>query len=862
MILKTYQQNTLDTLQNFFENCRIIGAENAYKKITSEPEIAARLGRLRSDYVCWTSIPNTPRVCIKVPTGGGKTIIAAHAIKIVSDTWCEKENPVVLWFCPSDTIRKQTSDALKNPRHPYRTALDEQFGGRIRVFDIDEKFNIRPADIENNACVIVSTIQAFRQSDTSKYNVYRHNENLEPHFAHIAKTDGMELDENGGIKFSFANLICYHRPIVIVDEAHNVISSLSQEIQGRITPSAIVELTATPQLNNNTLYNVRAVELKKEEMIKLPIELREHLGWEQAIDESIAKRAELEKAAAHENDYIRPIALFQAQNKNGEINVEVLKKYLLETVNIPENEIAIATGEQKELDGLNVFAHDCPVKFIITVEALKEGWDCSFAYVLCSLANVQSNTAVEQLLGRVMRMPYAKSRKIGALNKAYAYVLSSKFGEAAGALVSKLIARGFDETEASAAVEIKQPELGDLFSQAQRNKVELTIPLPTAAIPPTIKTENNGKTIVFTPQTTDHDINLLITQVAPEKAVEIQAKFDCFKRTDLTPSFAQQGNRFVVPKMMVELQGEFVLADSDVVFEDFDWNIAKFANPKMEAHEFSIQPQGDGFVIDLDGNSLAYTPGGEQMTMPFVDVENWTVGNLVSWLDRSLRQEDIPQPQMVEWLRQIIEHLTEARGIQLSALMIAKYALANKVEAKIKKARSKARDQAFQASMFERDSRVMLDFNNGFEFFDDMYDGELMQQGRLKFQKHYLGAYKVPVIDGGEKGEEFQCAVALDNLPQIKYWLRNVSRNKNSFWLPTSTDKFYPDFVAMLDDDRILVVEYKGALTAQTQDTKEKTLIGELWEKQSARRGLFLIAEKTKDGLDVSEQIKKKIGVL
>ena len=228
MTLKAYQQSTLDVLKRFFEACRIMGAEEAYRKITSEKNIAARLAGLCKKYVRWESIPNTPRVCLKIPTGGGKTVLAAHATKVVSDTWLEKEYPVVLWFTPRDMIRRQTCEALKNPRHPYRMALDEKFDGRVRIFDIDEKFMIRPTDIENNACVIVSTNAAFSKEDTSKYNVYKDNENLEAHFLKMSKCDGMEMKEDGSrAKYSFANLLFHHRPIMIVDEAHNVISELS-----------------------------------------------------------------------------------------------------------------------------------------------------------------------------------------------------------------------------------------------------------------------------------------------------------------------------------------------------------------------------------------------------------------------------------------------------------------------------------------------------------------------------------------------------------------------------------------------------------------------------------------------------------
>jgi type III restriction enzyme len=853
MQLKKYQNDTLNVLQSFFEDCRVMGADSAFHKITSQPDLRQRLGQLHSDYMGWASIPNTPRICLKIPTGGGKTIVAAHSIKIVSETWLEREFPIVLWFCPSDTIRKQTAEALKNPRHPYREVLDEQFNGKVRVFDLDEKFNIRPADTQNNCCVIVSTIQAFRQSNTDKYNVYKHNEELEPHFTHITPEKGMELLEDGKIKYSFANLLFHNRPIEIVDEAHNAVSDLTKEVHGRLNPSAIIELTATPQLNNNTLYNVFAMELKDEEMIKLPIALTEHLGAESAIDESIAKRAELEKAAENETDYIRPILLFQAQDKNGEWNVDKLKSYLIDTANIPENEIAIATGDQHELDGINIFAKDCPIKYIITVEALKEGWDCSFAYVLCSLANVKSDTAIAQLLGRVMRMPYARTRKISALNKAYAYVLSTHFGEATSVLVDKLIEKGFDGTEAPAVIE-QQPATG-LFGRSELNKVDIAI-VPKD-IPATIKVE--GKTLVFTSETTKEDVDIVAKQLPEQEAYILQNKYANYSRTDSIPSPATLGEKFVVPKLMVSIQGQFVFADPDVMFENFDWNIFN-TKPELGAEEFNIEKQGNGFIIDIDGNRLGYNSAGkDQLTMPFVDVVGWTNATIVSWLDRQLKQDDIPQGQMVEWLRQVVEYLTDNRGIKLSELMLGKYVLARKLEHKIESARAKAKESAFQTYLFKPESRIMLDFDNGFTFAKGMYDGLVYYQGRQKFNKHFLGTNKIPMMDGDE---EISCAQALDIIPEIKYWLRNVSRHPSSFRLPTSTDYFYPDFVALLNDGRILVVEYKGGHLIDSKDTKEKALIGELWEKQSAGKGLFMIVEKSKDGLNSMEQIKKKIGVL
>ena len=210
-------------------------------------------------------------------------------------------------------------------------------------------------------------------------------------------TQGLEKLDNGEIKFSFVNLLHLHRPLMIVDEAHNAVTGLTREMQTRVNPCAIIEFTATPRdenghLLNNILHSVTARELKLEEMIKLPVMLDEHETWQSAVNGAIAIRASLAKAAQHDTDYIRPIVLFQAQPRDQEVTVEILKTYLKDAENIDERKIAVATGDQRELDGIDLFDPQCPIEYVITVEALKEGWDCSFRLrVLLRFAHSKHN---------------------------------------------------------------------------------------------------------------------------------------------------------------------------------------------------------------------------------------------------------------------------------------------------------------------------------------------------------------------------------------------------------------------------------------------------------------------------------------
>jgi type III restriction enzyme len=645
-----------------------------------------------------------------------------------------------------------------------------------------------------------------------------------------------------------------------VDEAHKVVTGLSQETLRRVNPSAVIEFTATPREKNNTLYNVYATELKEEEMIKLPFALVEHSGWEPAVDEAITRRAELEKEAEKEDKYIRPIVLFQAQNKNGEVTVDVLKNYLVETAGLPENQIRIATGDQKELDGIDIFNPQEPTRYIITIEALKEGWDCSFAYILCSLANVKSDTSVEQLLGRVMRMPYAKSRKSPLLNKAYAYAVSPHFGDAAVALTEKLIKRGFESGEAQSTIQQELPRVPDLNQNwnTPYNQFKIDGKIEAADIPPSIQFDKKD-TLFFTPETTEEDIKKVCTKISRFGAADLIWKFTAYKKTDKDPSPASKGVPFTVPRLMFEAQGELLFATPEIIFESFDWNIIDYAAPRLDETEFNIEETGKGFYIDIDGNRLKYRYAGNEPFLPhFADTEVWTVSNLIYWLDRKLQKPDIPQPQMLEWLRRNIEYLTDTRKITLADLMIAKYALMNKLLANITTARQNGRNKAFE--LFQNESHKTLDFKNPFIFSENMYEGQLYYQGNYQFTKHYLDNNKIPLIDGGEEGEEFQCAKVIDAEPEVRFWLRNVSRHSASFRLPTSTDFFYPDFIAMLKDDRLLVVEYKGAYLAETPDTKEKANIGEIWARLSKGKALFLLATLKKGGKSLAEQIKEKIG--
>ena len=471
-------------------------------------------------------------------------------------------------------------------------------------------------------------------------------------------------------------------------------------------------------------------------MIKMPVMLAETDTWQGAVNSAIGKRAELQHWAEQDReDYIRPIVLFQAQKKNEEVTVEVLKDHLITNENIDPAKIAVATGAQRELDGINLFDPVCPVEYVITIEALKEGWDCSFAYVFCSVANIRSSTDAEQLLGRVLRMPYATGRKAAALNKSYARLVSRHFAEAAHSLRDKLVKMGFEEKEAEASIEPEQLQFaGGLFGQQVRlcptvavevdaNPEEVQSIARVAPEKITVAENSSEKTIIQISGFLKPREKTELYEQAPKRLHGALrngiARWEAEHAHNVAP--AQRGETFVVPRLMAHVQGELVPADTDVLMEYHDWSLADCPT-QLKPADFDIRETSHTFEVDLEGNRLriAAVDKKDQFTMP-VHVEDWTENSLIHWLDRQLHDPFISQTDLLAWLNAVVTHLTRDRGIPLSQLMPCKFILARVLGEKIKACRQLAQNNVYQACLFGAEAALELSFDDGFKFFDGVY---------------------------------------------------------------------------------------------------------------------------------------------
>jgi len=786
--LRDYQERSLDELEAYFALATQQGAKRAFIEQTDRP------------YHPVPSLPELPYVCLRIPTGGGKTLMACHALGIATRSFLRADRTVCLWLVPTNTIREQTLAALRNREHPYRQALDSRFGGQVTVLDVAQALYVQRGDLDGSTVIIVATLAAFRVEDTEGRKVYEDAGALLPHFADLPAEAlaGLERSDEGVLLRSLANVLRVRRPVVIMDEAHNARTPLSFDTLSRFMPSCIIEFTATPETTylpnkekfaSNVLYQVSALELKEAHMIKLPIRLQTRADWQQVLADTVQMQRALEDIAREEEretgEYLRPIVLLQAQpRRQGRktLTVDVLRKSLLEDFHVPQEEVAIETGEVRELEGEDLYSRECPIRFIITVQALREGWDCPFAYILCSVADISSARSVEQILGRILRLPGAKPRRKPELSYAYAFVASQHFAQAAASLRDALVENhGFQRMEAAELV-VRAPDpsldYGGLFAEG----------------------EGAGP----------------ITATAGARPIR-------------------------VPYLAIRVGGQLEILE-ETHFLDREWNLAD-CDPTLSRSEFALE-SGTAERLEIDVTErgrleVRFVEHLHDQLALLAAESGWTVAKLTNSLDHAIEHHDIAQVQSSLFIRRAIEGLISSRGVTVDQLVRDRYRLRFALQTKIAAYRDEHRADSYQRLLLA-DASTPVEVTPDFclAYGPEAYTPSEYYEGPFAFQKHYYS--KVGELK--PEGEEFECAQFLDTRPEVECWVRNLVKRPNaSFWLQTSTDKFYPDFVARLRDGRILVVECKGAHLWDGPDAKEKRDIGELWADRSNGRCLFVM---------------------
>lgn len=456
MELKAYQQTALKRLQDYLE---ALGRWRA-KKVKAAAVDAELAAALDVPLKAWEEIGRQnyrsrktgagealPNFCLKIPTGGGKTLLAAHAIDLINRLWRRKQSGLVLWVMPTTQIYRQTLASLRDRDHPYRQVLDIASGGRTVVCEKTDRFT--PEDVTENLVVLTLMLPSASRQNKETLRMFRDSggfgaffpgdDDVQGHDALLRRLPNLNAFGEGDglfqrqVKTSLGNTLRLLAPVIILDEGHKAYSETAQDTLRGLNPAMIVELSATPAEASNVLVEITGLDLKKEDMIKLDLHVtnKDSTRWQDTMMASKERRDALEAAArAHEANTgtrIRPICLVQVERTGKDqrggnlIHAEDVREFLVRDCGIAADEVAVKSSERDDIEGLDLFAPGCPVRYIITKQALQEGWDCSFAYVLTILTSPSSKNSLTQLVGRILRQPYARKTKIAALDESYVF---------------------------------------------------------------------------------------------------------------------------------------------------------------------------------------------------------------------------------------------------------------------------------------------------------------------------------------------------------------------------------------------------------------------------------------------------------
>ena len=447
---------------------------------------------------CGRPVPNA---VLKVPTGGGKTWIAVSGISRIMGQYLDSNTGFVLWIVPNEAIYSQTLRHLKDRQHPYRQAFDRMAAGHVRIMEKTDRLDAR--DVRTNLCVMLLMLQSANRETQDSLKMFQDRGDVhgffppegeqQAHRAVLERTPNLTAynDIFPMVKDSLGNALRIIRPVVVLDEGHRAIADLAFKTLYDFNPCFVLELMATPKdvqprggrnprpgRYANLLVEVTGRELDREGMIKMPLNLdpRQGTDWRATLNAALMRLNVLDGHArqlqANTNRYIRPIMLVQVertgadQREGGYIHAEDVKDWLL-TAGFDESEIAIKTAERNDLtqpENQDLLSPMNRVRVIVTKQALQEGWDRPFAYVLCALAASTNQQALTQLVGRILRQPGAMKTNVEALDECHIVTHHAKTASVVKAIKDGLERDGLGDL----VVEVAQEDRGVSGNGARR----------------------------------------------------------------------------------------------------------------------------------------------------------------------------------------------------------------------------------------------------------------------------------------------------------------------------------------------------------------------------------------------------------
>lgn len=651
-------------------------------------------------------------------------------------------------------------------------------------------------------------------------------------------------------------VIRFLNPVVVVDESHHAVSNLSVEMLSNFNPCFVLDLTATPKKNSNIISFVDAARLKLAHMVKLPVIVYNRKSQADVYGDAIAIRSKLEAQAKRDQltsgRYIRPIVLFQAQPRNNadSTTYEKIKKTLVDG-GIPEREIAIKTGEKDELKNVDLLSPDCPIRYIITVNALKEGWDCPFAYVLATVANRTSSVDVEQILGRVLRLPYTQKNESEVLNLSYVITSSADFHQTLGKVVAGLNDAGFSshdyraqDVDTPAANEPapngeqvpllsaleEEPDLPEVSGTDLKARFE-------AAVQQAKQAEQAGDVAadpIFAQALEQNanyeaEIKQADDTAWSQAPTEVRDKMNQFR---INEEFAEEAVALRIPQFMLET-GPSLFSDAYEPLELEHLDVG-FSLVDKDAHVDFTSVAAEMARVDVDESKDSTAKawrlsGGDSAffrewfnTQPSEKRLSLCKGIIKQKLSR---MNCVNDKELDDYIDRVINTLSED---QLSELEQSPYPYVLKIQDKVKELLAQHRSSIFD-TWLEQDKISCLP-NYKFPSVISPPTFTTMVPKSLYTAEEDMNKYEFKVVWG------------LSELGNVKWWHRNISKRGFQINGPVHA---YPDIIVMLHSGKILMVETKGD-QLDNDESKEKAKIGDQWARLAGKQYKYYMVFETK----------------
>jgi type III restriction enzyme len=801
MQLKRYQERVINEVRLFLDAVATEQAAGGQYPSLAAWDKAKKLFHLPGEYRPRKNGlgKDLPTFCIKVPTGGGKTLLATQILGLVYQSILKNRNGsgLALWVVPSDQIYKDTLKAFRDRRHFYRESLEFALSRRIEVWEKHEIFRLTPGQLHSNLNILVLKLASTNRETREQLKFFRDTGgNIVQHFPpendpekhKVLKGQYPNLDMLGEdeeqderlVKTSLGNLVRLCEPAVILDEGHKATSELARKTIEGFNASIVVELSATPQKEANVLVRVSGKELLDEQMIKLPINIANsnQPSWKSCLTQAREKREHLSKLA--ERNYraaeklIRPIVLVQVertgkdQRDTGFVHSEDVKQYLMQREGVHESAIAIKTSDKNDIEDMDLLAEGCPVEWIITKAALQEGWDCPFAYVLVSLNNTGSQQSMTQLVGRVLRQPNVERTPFDELNESYVFCLRRKAADISREVKKALEQEGYE---------------GDAASVVDRST-------------------DDGKT-------------------AQKRETTIREEFRRYYR--------EFEGKIYLPRFCVKHGSGYevldyfrhLLSQVDVIRFDYggiDWNLAT----ALEAAKDSV------YRLTLEQDDLERVAERESVTLE-------TDEQVKAWMIANLPFDHFSQKQLREIVSRAAERLFQLTPELSGRLGLVKFEAREKIVGLIERGTDRQTQEAFETLFKNRRLGFYLQCVEG--RFEIPPKVEIRGTKKLIHDDHEpvqrsLFDYVADNLNDYEKS----VALYLDKHPEVLWWYRNLVGAQCFSIQGYRRNKIYPDFVVQQGHNKkpvasVVVVESKGKHLKGNEDTNYKRKIASYFQK-------------------------------